>query len=92
MASKCAFPGCAADLYPGNRTGLCRTHNHTKGICSCVQCGGPAPAQAQIHPPVTMQEPLPVKTQVLVPYQKTSGQTNGTAKVSLAPDPWGRRQ
>jgi hypothetical protein len=36
----CAVPGCGATLYRGNRTGVCRNHNHELPYCQCVQCLG----------------------------------------------------
>jgi hypothetical protein len=34
----CAVPGCGRALYPGNRSGVCRQHNHVAGFCDCHQC------------------------------------------------------
>ena len=38
----CAVPECGRALYSGNRTGVCRQHNHASGFCRCTQC---APGQ-----------------------------------------------
>lgn len=34
----CAYPGCNAPLGLKNRTGLCRSHNHSIQYCRCIQC------------------------------------------------------
>ena len=36
----CAVPGCMATLYAGNRSGVCRAHNHGDW-CACPKCSGP---------------------------------------------------
>jgi hypothetical protein len=35
---RCPVPGCGRSLYPGNRSGVCRQHNHLAGFCDCHQC------------------------------------------------------
>ena len=34
----CAFGSCNRQLGPTNSTGLCLTHNHSKGYCRCARC------------------------------------------------------
>lgn len=38
-APVCKAPGCGAALYHGNRSGVCREHNHLLGYCGCAECG-----------------------------------------------------
>ena len=41
MAMVCAHPGCCAEISPGSKTGVCRSHCHQSG-CRCRQCAGRA--------------------------------------------------
>lgn len=34
----CAVPGCGRVLYAGNRSGVCRAHNHDPRYCRCAKC------------------------------------------------------
>lgn len=34
----CPVQGCGRALYPGSQTGLCRDHNHARGLCQCSAC------------------------------------------------------
>lgn len=36
--SRCRVPGCGAALDRRSGTGLCREHNHFKGLCGCRRC------------------------------------------------------
>lgn len=34
----CPVQGCGRRLYPNSTTGLCREHNHARGLCQCSAC------------------------------------------------------
>lgn len=34
----CAVDGCKSILHKANQAGVCRTHNHTAGVCKCNKC------------------------------------------------------
>ena len=73
MSRLCAHPGCNATLYSGNRSGVCRAHNHLEG-CGCVQCGG---------------KPKPARVKVTVPlYPSSSTPDPRTRSVTLPRAPW----
>lgn len=46
MTLLCAVPSCGRSLYSGNRTGVCRAHNHAAPFCRCLQCAGSGPTPA----------------------------------------------
>lgn len=37
-ATVCPVPGCGRALYRGNRSGVCRAHNHAVFFCQCPTC------------------------------------------------------
>ena len=49
MPTKCQHPDCDAPLGRGNNTGLCREHNHTPGLCGCLQCSGITKRNPGLH-------------------------------------------
>lgn len=34
----CPVQGCGRKLYVNSATGLCRDHNHARGLCQCSTC------------------------------------------------------
>jgi len=76
----CAVPGCKNALYSGNRTGVCRAHNHTKGYCLCVQCGY-KPGDHPPRPTYRVKTEAELEAEGLLP-------TKRLRTISLAPMPW----
>lgn len=37
-AAVCPVPGCGSALSSGNRSGVCRRHNHAHLFCRCPRC------------------------------------------------------
>lgn len=40
---KCAVPGCENDIYAYSTTKVCRSHNHRRPYCQCIQCTRESP-------------------------------------------------
>lgn len=82
----CKVPGCSAKLCASNRTGVCRSHNHVKPYCNCIQCGGVPPVTpAQ---PVEAPETPPGTRSVSVAYPTGNSGIAGRASVTMLALPW----
>ncbi|QDP64894.1 MAG: hypothetical protein Unbinned5081contig1001_51 [Prokaryotic dsDNA virus sp.] len=73
---QCAYPECDKDLYPGNQSGVCRTHNHTEH-CKCNTC-----------PHKQATEAVSGKKTLEVPYPTSNSGVPSRAKVSVSKAPW----
>lgn len=92
MTRTCRAPGCKTKIAARSQSGMCRQHNHAKGLCLCLQCqargrGGkvkpPPPVEARPEPP-----PSPVKTRQWTPSATEHFSAPAVKPVTLPIEPW----
>jgi hypothetical protein len=82
----CAFPGCGAKLARHNIGGLCKDHNHTRGICRCDKCRKLGPVRKK--PEDRTARPDVREVIVVAAPAFSSSNDQKAARISLKREPW----
>lgn len=93
MSEICSVPGCGTKLYRGNRSGVCRVHNHEKEHCGCPQCTGRRWTEKEnVEPEAPLAEDVEPKREdvrsVRVPRIGIYSGVDTSANVSVPREPW----
>jgi hypothetical protein len=92
MPRTCRAPGCKTKISARSASGMCRQHNHTQGLCLCLQCQarGRAGKPSAVLPPEIKPEPpaSPATTRQWMPRATEHFSAPAVKPVTLPIEPW----